>query len=63
MDIWQITTFTLITALAATALMIPVGLALAWLLASARPTGIISAVAARAVMSVKVVICQISILP
>jgi molybdate transport system permease protein len=33
MDIWQITTFTLITALAATALMIPVGLALAWLLA------------------------------
>ena len=33
MDIWQITTFTLLTALAATALMIPVGLALAWLLA------------------------------
>ena len=33
MDIWQITTFTLLTALAATALMIPIGLALAWLLA------------------------------
>ena len=33
MNIWQITTFTLVTALAATALMIPIGLALAWLLA------------------------------
>src|SRR6187200_1593187 len=33
MDIWQITTFTLLTALSATALMIPIGLALAWLLA------------------------------
>jgi len=33
MDIWQITAFTLIMALAATALMIPIGLALAWLLA------------------------------
>jgi molybdate transport system permease protein len=33
MDIWQITTFTILTALAATALMIPIGLALAWLLA------------------------------
>src|SRR6188768_1377941 len=33
MDIWQITSFTLLTALGATALMIPVGLALAWLLA------------------------------
>ncbi len=33
MDIWQITAFTLLTALAATALMIPIGLALAWLLA------------------------------
>ena len=33
MDIWQITSFTLIMALAATALMIPIGLALAWLLA------------------------------
>jgi molybdate transport system permease protein len=33
MDIWQITSFTLLTALGATALMIPIGLALAWLLA------------------------------
>ena len=39
MDIWQITSFTLLTALAATALMIPIGLALAWLLARRRFRG------------------------
>jgi len=39
MDIWQITSFTLLTALAATALMIPIGLALAWLLARRQFTG------------------------
>jgi molybdate transport system permease protein len=33
MDVWQITLFTLVTALAATALMIPPGLLLAWVLA------------------------------
>jgi molybdate transport system permease protein len=33
MDIWQITRFTILTALAATMLMVPPGLALAWLLA------------------------------
>src|SRR5215510_9160759 len=39
MDIWQITTFTLATALGATALMVPPGLALAWLLARRRFRG------------------------
>jgi molybdate transport system permease protein len=39
MDIWQITGFTLVTALAATALMVPPGLALAWLLARQRFRG------------------------
>ena len=39
MDIWQITSFTLLTALAATALMVPPGLALAWLLARRRFDG------------------------
>ena len=32
MDIWQITRFTLLTAVTATALMVPPGLLLAWLL-------------------------------
>jgi molybdate transport system permease protein len=39
MDIWQITSFTLATALAATVLMVPPGLALAWLLARRRFRG------------------------
>ena len=39
MDIWQITRFTLLTALAATALMVPPGLLLAWLLARRRFRG------------------------
>jgi molybdate transport system permease protein len=39
MDIWPITLFTLLTALAATALMVPPGLALAWLLARRRFRG------------------------
>jgi molybdate transport system permease protein len=39
MDLWQITIFTLLTAFAATALMIPPGLALAWLLARRRFRG------------------------
>ena len=39
MDLWQITIFTLATAFAATALMIPPGLALAWLLARKRFRG------------------------
>src|SRR3954471_10138515 len=38
-DIWQITVFTLSTAVAATVLMIPPGLFLAWLLARARFPG------------------------
>jgi molybdate transport system permease protein len=33
MDLWQITSFTLVTALGATALMLPAGLLLAWVLA------------------------------
>jgi molybdate transport system permease protein len=39
MDIWQITVFTLLTAAAATALMVLPGLALAWLLARRRFRG------------------------
>jgi molybdate transport system permease protein len=39
MNLWQITSFTLVTALAATALMVPPGLALAWLLARRRFRG------------------------
>lgn len=39
MDVWQITAFTLATALAATVLMVPPGLALAWLLARRRFPG------------------------
>jgi len=39
MDVWQITTFTIATALGATVLMIPPGLALAWLLARRRFRG------------------------
>ena len=39
MDIWQITRFTLLTAVTATALMVPPGLALAWLLARRRFRG------------------------
>ena len=39
MDIWQITGFTLATALGATILMVPPGLALAWLLARRRFRG------------------------
>ncbi len=39
MDVWQITAFTVLTALAATALMIPPGLFLAWLLARRRFRG------------------------
>jgi molybdate transport system permease protein len=39
MDVWQITSFTLITAAAATALMVPPGLAIAWLLARRRFRG------------------------
>ena len=39
MDIWQITVFTLATAFAATLLMVPPGLALAWLLARRRFRG------------------------
>lgn len=39
MDVWQITIFTVVTALAATVLMIPPGLALAWLLARRRFRG------------------------
>ena len=39
MDIWQITRFTLVTAVAATALMVPPGLLLAWLLARRRFRG------------------------
>jgi molybdate transport system permease protein len=39
MDTWQITSFTLLTALGATALMLPPGLALAWLLARRRFRG------------------------
>jgi molybdate transport system permease protein len=39
MDVWHITIFTLVTALGATLLMIPPGLALAWLLARRRFRG------------------------
>lgn len=39
MDVWQITVFTLLTALGATALMIPPGLLFAWLLARTRFRG------------------------
>ena len=39
MDIWQITRFTLLTAVTATALMVPPGLLLAWLLARRRFRG------------------------
>lgn len=39
MDVWQITIFTILTALGATILMIPPGLALAWLLARRRFRG------------------------
>jgi molybdate transport system permease protein len=39
MDVWQITVFTLLTALGATALMIPPGLLFAWLLARKRFRG------------------------
>jgi molybdate transport system permease protein len=39
MDVWQITVFTMLTALGATLLMIPPGLALAWLLARRRFRG------------------------
>jgi molybdate transport system permease protein len=39
MDIWHITFFTLVTALGATLLMVPPGLALAWLLARGRFRG------------------------
>jgi molybdate transport system permease protein len=39
MDVWQITGFTIVTALGATILMIPPGLALAWLLARRRFRG------------------------
>jgi molybdate transport system permease protein len=39
MDIWQITRFTLLTAVAATAVMVPPGLLLAWLLARRRFRG------------------------
>ena len=39
MNVWQITSFTLITAAAATALMVPPGLAIAWLLARRRFRG------------------------
>src|ERR671913_562039 len=36
MNLWQITTFTLVAALAATVLMLPIGLLLAWILARGR---------------------------
>ena len=39
MDLWNITSFTLVTALAATALMVPPGLLLAWVLARYRFRG------------------------
>jgi molybdate transport system permease protein len=39
MDVWQITTFTVLTALAATAVMLPPGLLLAWTLARKRFRG------------------------
>jgi molybdate transport system permease protein len=39
MDVWQITGFTIVTALGATILMVPPGLALAWLLARRRFRG------------------------
>jgi molybdate transport system permease protein len=39
MNVWQITGFTLVAALAATALMLPVGLLLAWVLARGRFRG------------------------
>jgi molybdate transport system permease protein len=39
MDVWQITWFTILTALAATAIMIPPGLLLAWVLARFRFRG------------------------
>jgi molybdate transport system permease protein len=39
MDVWQITSFTILTALAATAIMIPPGLLLAWVLARFRFRG------------------------
>jgi molybdate transport system permease protein len=39
MDVWQITRFTVLTALAATALMVPPGLLLAWVLARRRFRG------------------------
>jgi molybdate transport system permease protein len=39
MDVWQITIFTLLTALTATSLMVPPGLLLAWLLARRRFRG------------------------
>jgi len=39
MDVWQITQFTVVTALAATMLMVPPGLALAWLLSRPRFRG------------------------
>ena len=39
MDIWQITSFTILTAVAATVLMVPPGLLLAWLLARRRFRG------------------------
>jgi len=39
MDVWQITLFTVVTALAATMLMVPPGLALAWLLSRPRFRG------------------------
>ncbi len=38
-DVWQITSFTMLTALAATAIMIPPGLLLAWVLARRRFRG------------------------
>jgi molybdate transport system permease protein len=39
MDVWQITRFTVLTAIAATLLMVPAGLGLAWLLARRRFPG------------------------
>jgi molybdate transport system permease protein len=39
MDVWQITGFTIATAAAATLLMLPPGLLLAWLLARGRFPG------------------------
>ena len=37
MNLWQITSFTLMTALGATVLMLPAGLLLAWILARRNP--------------------------